>query len=126
MLERNPWAQLPAAELVERGLLQRPAPGTPGPFALADGARVRELLEETGFADIEVDAVDVVQRHPSFDSYWEMTLDVAHVFHDIVLSRPAAEIADIRAGLAARVAPFSERDGSIALPGRSLVASAVA
>ena len=32
-LERNPWAQLPALELGERGLGALPAPGTPGPFA---------------------------------------------------------------------------------------------
>ena len=32
----NPWSALPAAELIERGLLARPAQGTPSPFALGD------------------------------------------------------------------------------------------
>ncbi len=65
-LEHNPWAQLPALELRERGLVaSAPAePGTPGPFALGDGERVRELLEDAGFTEIaRCDAVAVEQRH---------------------------------------------------------------
>ncbi len=34
--ERNPWAALPAATLVQRGHLPPPEPGAPGIFALAD------------------------------------------------------------------------------------------
>ncbi len=125
-IEHNSWAQLPGVELVQRGLLNRPPPGAPGPFALASPVRVRELLQEAGFGEIQLDAVDVVQRHSSFDSYWEMTLDVARSFHDIVLSRPKEEIEEIRSSLRARAEPFTDSAGGLALPGRSLVASAVA
>src|SRR5271165_4706059 len=58
-IEHNPWALLPAAELLERGLTGPPAPGAPGPFALGDPERVRELLAEAGFAEIDVQAVDI-------------------------------------------------------------------
>jgi len=124
--EHNPWAQLPGLELAERGLVQRPAPGTPGPFALASSTRVCELLGEAGFTDIRLDTVDVVQRHVSFDSYWEMTLDVSPSFHDIVLSCPEAEIEQIRSALAVRMQPFADAAGHLAIPGRSIVAAAVA
>ena len=73
-----------------------PVQGTPGPFALADPERVRELLQQAGFADIDVQTLQVEQRHPSFDAFWETTLDIARIFHDTVLSRPEPEIVEIR------------------------------
>lgn len=125
-VEHNPWASLPMQELLARELAPAPAPGAPGPFALGDSERVRELLAGAGFAEIDVQPLDVSQRHDSFDSFWETTLDISRAFHDAVLSRPEPEIAEIRAGLAARAAPFTAPDGTVLLPGRTLVASASA
>jgi SAM-dependent methyltransferase len=123
-VQHNPWALLPTLELIERGLAPPPTPGTPGPFALGDPARVRELLAGAGFSEIDVQALDVFQRHDSFETFWETTLDISNAFHNAVLSRPQAEIAEIHAALAARLQPFLQADGSIAIPGRTLVASA--
>ena len=125
-IEHNPWALHPSAELIERGLLQTPPQRTPGPFALGDPALVRALLADAGFTDIELEAIGVVQRHEAFESFWEMTLDVSRNFHDVVLGQPEAQIAEIRAGLARRLAPFTAGDGALEIPGRSLVASAIA
>ncbi len=87
---------------------------------------MRALLEQAGFAEIRLDAVDVSQRHPSFDVYWETTLDISRVLHDAVLSRPEGEIEEIRAAIAARLEPYTAADGSLEIPGRSLVAVASA
>jgi SAM-dependent methyltransferase len=125
-VQHNPWALLPNLELIERGLAPSPSPDTPGPFALADPERVRELLADSGFAEIDVQALAVEQRHPSFGDFWETTLDISRIFHDAVLGRPEAEIAEIRSDLAARLEPFTEPDGTLAIPGRTLVACASA
>jgi SAM-dependent methyltransferase len=125
-VQSNPWALLPSLELIERGLTGPPAPGAPGPFALGDPERVRELLARAGFAEIDVQALDIEQRHPSVEVFWETTLDVSRGFHDAVLSRPEPEIAEIREGLASRLAPYTSADGALAIPARTLVASATA
>jgi ubiquinone/menaquinone biosynthesis C-methylase UbiE len=120
-LEHNPWALHPAAELLERGLTQPPAPGAPGPFALGDKRRVRELLEQAAFQEVWVERLELTQRARSFDEFWETTLDMARVFHDAVLARPEQEITEIRANLAARLKPYTASDGSLEIPMRTLV-----
>ncbi len=122
----NPWAMMPALELIERELVPPPNPGAPGPFALGDPERVRELLAAAGFAEIDVQALDVVHRHSSFEAFWETTLDISRSFHDVVLAKPESEIVDIRAGVQRRLAAFVQDDGTLAIPGRTLVASASA
>jgi ubiquinone/menaquinone biosynthesis C-methylase UbiE len=136
-LAKNPWAQLPGLELAERGLTaggfagETPSDGPaaapePGPFALGDAARVRELLEEAGFTEIELDAIALERRAQTFEDFWEETLDISRNFHDTVLGCPEAQIAEIRAGLARRLETFMGEDGSLAIPGISLVAAAEA
>jgi ubiquinone/menaquinone biosynthesis C-methylase UbiE len=128
-LERNPWAQLPSQELAARGLVPPPdraAPRLPGPFALSDPGRVRELLEQTGFTEIRVEAIELSRHHVSFTELWETTLDLSRSFHDAVLARPAGEIAEIEASLAERFAPYTAAGGALEIPARTLVAYASA
>jgi SAM-dependent methyltransferase len=125
-VEHNPWALLPATELLERGLTQPPSPDAPGPFVLGDKQRLRDLLERAGFDDVWVQTLDLTQRSSSFDEFWETTLDIARGFHDAVLARPESEIAEIRASLVARFKPFTAADGTLEIPMRTLVAFAAA
>jgi SAM-dependent methyltransferase len=133
---RNPWLALPARELIERGLApapdaqqqqqQRAAVGPPGPFALAGRERLRTLLEQAGFLEVEVQALELLRRHASFAELWQTTLDLSRPLHDAVLSRPAEEVAAIEAALAERFAAYTAADGSLAIPARTLVARAAA
>ena len=128
-VQYNPWALVPALELIERGLAPAPGAGSdwqPGPFALGDRDRVRELLNGAGFTEIEVQALDLQQRYDSFEDFWETMLDISNSLHDAVLSRPEAEIAEIRAGLSSRMRPFTAADGTLQIPARTLVARASA
>ncbi|MGH2903378.1 MAG: class I SAM-dependent methyltransferase [Solirubrobacteraceae bacterium] len=130
-VEFNPWALLPARELIERGLgvgsaATAPQSGTPGPFALGSAEQVKELLEQAGFAEIQVQALDLHRRHVSFDEFWDSALDLSRGLHDAILDRPQPEIAEIRAALAERFEPYTAVDGSLDIPARTLVASASA
>jgi SAM-dependent methyltransferase len=125
-LDHNPWAQLPALELGERGLGAPPAPGTPSPFALGDTQRLHELLEQAGFAELRVETLELRRRHRDFQEFWDTTLDLSRVFHDAVLDRPEPEIEAIHDSLAARFAPYTAVGGALEIPARTLVASASA
>ena len=58
-LDRNPWMRVPLVAVARHiALPAPPSPGTPGPFALADAARVRGILEDAGFADIAFESLE--------------------------------------------------------------------
>jgi SAM-dependent methyltransferase len=125
-IEHNPWAEAPYRELLEQGLVQPRDTDAPGPFALAERGRVRDLLQDTGFSDIDVDAIETAHRHRTFAVFWEMMLDISPVLHDVVLAQPQEKIEQIRAGVESRLAPYTRPDGVVAIPGRSIVAAASA
>jgi SAM-dependent methyltransferase len=125
-IDANPWAGVPAAVLAEHGLSGLGGGEGPGPFALGSEQRLTELLAAAGFAEIEIRRVEMLRRHESFEEFWELTLDLSRSFHDAVLSLPEAEIREIRDALAARLDRFTAADGTLALPGRTLVAGAEA
>ncbi len=128
-IEHNPWALLPARELLERDSVpgehgtQASAPA-PGPFALASRELLAELLAGAGFEEIHIESMDIARRQASFEELWEATLDLSRTFHDAVLGRTEAEIEDIRLSLRERFAPYTGPDGTLTIPGRTLVARA--
>jgi SAM-dependent methyltransferase len=125
--EENPWASVAGAELVRRGLFERPAPGEPGQFAWADRQTIVDNLQAVGFVDdIEVEPVDLAYAYPDFEAWWETTLDMAPSTADLVAGMPPAEREDFRSAIRAALEPHTRPDGRIELPGRSWVASASA
>lgn len=124
-IEANPWALVTAQEMAARTGAPA-APDPRGPFSLGDREALGELLAGGGFAEIRIEAVDLVRRHASFEELWETTLDLSRRFHDAVLSRPAPEIQEIRDSLERAFAPYADGEGAYAVPGRTLVALAFA
>ena len=124
--ERNPWSVIPTSVLVEHGLAQAPAPGVPGPFAMGDRELLAATLEEAGFTDVEIDAVDVPREAPDFDTWWAMHLDLSAATLAAFREADAATTEAVEAELAQRLAPYAAADGSLSVPGRTFVASAVA
>ncbi|MDA0823841.1 MAG: methyltransferase domain-containing protein [Proteobacteria bacterium] len=58
-LAENPWMGAPAAAAFT--ILtppEKPAPGTPGPFSLADPERVKQIMSAAGFVDINLSPID--------------------------------------------------------------------
>jgi SAM-dependent methyltransferase len=59
---QNDWLMVPAGKMLEFvPMPDMPAPGTPGPFALADADRTRSILSDAGFAGVELEPVETQQ-----------------------------------------------------------------
>ncbi len=122
-IDANPWFGLFAQELRDRGAA--PADG-PGPFSMSSQEAVRDALAQAGFSVERIETVEVIRRHRDFEELWDVQLDVSVKLHDAVLSRPEAEVEDIKRALRERFGPHEASDGSLEIPGRVLVALAAA
>ena len=78
--EQNPWISIAGRMLVERGLMERPEPGAPGIFALANEERLRELLEGAGFTVRRLDDVPVRFTYRDIDDYVSRARDTGGNF----------------------------------------------
>jgi len=122
----NPWAMLPLmAARQALGIVQPPAdPLAPGPFAFADDARLRGLLAEAGFSDIDIQRCDAAVALGG-----TLRTAAAHIVKVGPVSRLAREVGPdlapriaeaIEQALATRVAA----DGSVSLGGSTWVVTA--
>jgi SAM-dependent methyltransferase len=124
--ERNPWATIPGQVLIELGHAEPPDPAAPGMFTLAADGRLQELLEGAGFLDVSIEAVDLHRRYDALDQYLEETLDMSPMFGTRFQALEPEQQAEVGERVIAAAEPFTAADGSVVLPGSSLVASAAA
>jgi SAM-dependent methyltransferase len=122
--EHNPWATIPTRALVEQGHVDPPDGSAPGMFALAAPGRLEELLEGAGFGDVVLDAVPVSRNDLGVEAYIEETLDLSVAFAEVFERLSETERASLVEAITDLAQPYLGADGSIAFPGRSLVAAA--
>ncbi len=114
--DRNAWAALPAMTMVERGHMPAPEPGAPGIFAMADPARIVELVSGAGFAEPQLEEIAFDFRYEDFDEFWDVLMRIAGPIARVLKSLPEEELRDTRAAIEASVAPFRAEDGSYPIP----------
>jgi SAM-dependent methyltransferase len=124
--DRNPWATIPSAAMLELGHSEPPDPDAPGMFALAPGERLTDVLESAGFTEVDVVAVELVRRYTGVDEFVAETAQVSPSFRAAFTELSAEQQAVVTARIAAGVLPYTAEDGAVALPGSSLVARASA
>jgi SAM-dependent methyltransferase len=124
--EYNAWATAPNTALIELGLAEPPDPNAPGMFTLAKPGALPELLESAGFTDVLVESVEIERTYRDLDEYLGELFDLSQMFKRVVDGLSVAQRADVRRDIADLLTPFTEADGSLLLPGRSLVAVASA
>lgn len=117
--EHNPWLDAPRVALgsVDDG---------PGAFALSADGQVTELLQAAGFGEITISAVDIAMRAASLDDFWQLIVSMSSTLGPLVKQLKPAEHVAVRDAVDAVWSRYSAKDGSVAVPGRALVASASA
>jgi SAM-dependent methyltransferase len=124
--ERNPWALIPSQALIELGYTNPPDPDLPGPFSMADEGRLGEVLEDTGFIDVEVVPVTLERHYASAQDIVAESANCSPSFSVTYRELSDDQRAEVAAHMVAAAAPYTEPDGSVTLPGVSLVARASA
>lgn len=124
--ERNPWSTLAREALYDAGLIDELRLGPPNPFDLSGAEIVTPLLEQAGFAEIVVEEVPVAFPFADAVDLFSETKALSRPFAEIVAPLDARQLADLRARLTEKTAPYAESDGSFRLPGVALLACAEA
>jgi SAM-dependent methyltransferase len=124
--ERNPWATIPRRAMVELGHAEPPDPSIPNQFSLAGDGVLAELLHGAGFLDVKLAPVAMQRAFASVDAYLEETEEMSPSLGVELAQLSAADRQAIRERMAEEARPFTDDDGSLVLPGSSLVASASA
>jgi ubiquinone/menaquinone biosynthesis C-methylase UbiE len=122
--EHNPWAVIPGRVMVQLGHAEPPDPAAPGMFTLADDGRLAELLESAGFEDVVVSPVALERHYDELPRFIEETIDMSPLFSATYQELSPDEQAAAVAAITAAAQPYVADDGSVTLPGSSLVASA--
>jgi SAM-dependent methyltransferase len=123
---RNPWSLVPAEALQALGHGTPPDPSLPGPFSLSAPGRLNALLEEAGFIEPLVEAVAIERRSEDFESFLDEALDLSPTLGSAWAQLSDEQQAALIAELQGRMAPYTAPDGSLSVPGSSLVAIAQA
>ena len=122
--DRNPWSTTVRGALYDAGLIDAPEPPSPHPFELGDPAALRALLEDAGFADVELEEVAVAFRYDDADDWLAVARDLSAAVAEVVDPLDDRQREDLRARLRAAAAPFADADGRLTVPGVALVAAA--
>jgi SAM-dependent methyltransferase len=112
--EENPWLSLIVDALIDHLNAPRPEPGTPGPFSLGEGERLRTLVEEAGLVDVEVERIATEQTYDSLDGWWEEILEVSGPLAAMLKALPDADRESIRKNALASGEKFvADDDGAV-------------
>ncbi len=122
--QRNPWATIPGRALVELGFIEPPDPEAPGMFVLGRPGLLQELLEGAGFIEPTIDAIEINREYPSLDAYMSDTLELSSQFAEAYGALSDGDQAAVRERIESLAEPFTGDEGTIRLPGRTLVAVA--
>jgi ubiquinone/menaquinone biosynthesis C-methylase UbiE len=104
--EDNPWASVPGRILVERGHMQPPESGAPGIFAMADPARIEELVRGAGFESLELRDVRMSWHFDDFESFWTYTNAIAGAIAAVIAELDEREVAAVRSEIETALQPF--------------------
>ena len=122
--EDNPWIGLVQEQLERHGVAPPVDDQAPGMFALSRPGALEEALGAAGFIDLVVEEVPVAWHSPSLDERWAEMLETSVSLPDALQGLSPAEHYAVREAVDGALAPFVAGDGSVTLPGLSLVAAA--
>jgi SAM-dependent methyltransferase len=121
----NPWLTTILGAVMTHLSAPPPEPGTPGPFALGDPARLRDLLDGAGLANAEIETIETRQVYASAEAWWEKILSVGGPLGLLFNPLPEAGRNAIRDAALARGREYVADDGTAVFPATVVGARAI-
>ena len=116
----NIWVTLIGMVLTQRGTPPQSDPFGPGGiFSLSEHDRIRELLTDAGYAQIEIEDMPVSWDHRDFDALWSYISEMSGVISTIIADLDDDEIASLRADIKTAAETFRSGDG-YSFPGKTI------
>jgi SAM-dependent methyltransferase len=123
---RNPWIKLVQEQLERFGVAQPVDDSLPGMFALSDAGSLVDLLGAAGFVEPVVEEVELRWVSSSLDERWDEMVETSVSLPGALRELSPAAHYELREAVDEALAPYVAGDGSVSLPGLSLVAAAEA
>lgn len=122
----NPYGSIQMEALHRIGLGEPARAGAPGMFRLCDAGQLGEMMLDAGFLDVEVKPVPVEFRFDSSGDLFDWVMNLSQTANEALASGHPDSATALRGEIAALCSQFEADDGTIALPGVSLVGTASA
>jgi SAM-dependent methyltransferase len=122
--DENLWSAAPSRALQQRGLVSPPQ--GPGQFTWADPNLITENMENAGFVEPEIRAIDFTMRFTDFDDWWTHVKATSVATGEADERMDFATRSDVLADLERIAEPFTQPDESVHIPARTWVATATA
>jgi hypothetical protein len=113
---------IPLQEAEALGLAEPFPPGRPGQFAWADSDRIAVELEDAGFTEHHIEALDFPVPFRDARDWLETQSGCSGRLTAARRAASAEQEAELRAALERRAADYAMADGTLALPARTWVA----
>lgn len=114
--ERNPWISTIFDAVMGHLNAPPPEPGTPGPFALGDTDRLREMIERAGLAEVAVVEIEAQQTYESPEAWWENLSEISGPLAALLAALPEPDRDAIRSTAISAAQNFEAADGSAVFP----------
>jgi SAM-dependent methyltransferase len=117
--ERNPWITVAGRILVAHGHMPSPEPSEPGMFVLGNKNELRALVENAGFANVQVDDVPVHNDYRDVDEYVRLSDEMGGMFSRAWTAASEDQREAMTEELRHAFEPFAV-DGGYELPGLAI------
>jgi len=115
----NPWATLPmqvAAPLMDSPPA-KPDPDAPGPFAFADRSRIRTILQDAGWPNIEINSYDVEMVLPGNTPEESAAFMMEMGPLSKIMKEQELDFAKVQSALISKLKDNANTDGTVDLQG---------
>jgi SAM-dependent methyltransferase len=114
--DRNPWITVAGRILVAHGHMPPPEPDEPGMFVLGEKLKLKALVQQAGFATVQIDEVPVRNEYADVEDYIRRSTELGGMFARAWEGAPADERAAMVEEMRVAFEPFVA-DAGYELPG---------